>query len=169
MRIGGFAFVFATSSRVSFWFHQANLTTDQDWFVNFGGNQFSIEHPGEANGYFGLSFCQVAAIDIETIRPAVYAAFRINQLHIDLHLVAGPAHAALDDVTDPEVAPDLLHIGRFALVGESGVAGNYEASRNSRKIGGQIVGDAVGEIFLLRVIRQIGERQNDQRQWRRSF
>src|SRR5262249_48881689 len=46
-----------------------------------------------------------------------------------------------------EIPPDLLHIGRLALVGECRVAGDYQAPRKSGKIGGQIVGDAVSEIF----------------------
>ena len=40
-------------------------------------------------------------------------------------------------------------------------------SGNMREVGGQIVGEGVGEIVLLGVAAQIGERQHDDRQARR--
>src|SRR5262249_15228877 len=63
----------------------------------------------------------------------------------------------LDDIMDAEVTPDLLCIGRFTLLGKSCVSRDDKAPRKAGKIGGQIVGDAVGEVFLLRVVRQIAK------------
>jgi hypothetical protein len=47
------------------------------------------------------------------------AALRVDQLTGDAHAIAGLAHRAFEDVVDPELAADLLHINRLALVGEA--------------------------------------------------
>jgi len=87
------------------------------------------------------------------------AAFGIDQLHVDLYLVAEAPHAAFQDITDPKVLADLLHIDRFPFEAEGGAAGDHEAVGDAREVGGQILGDGVSEIFLLRIVGQIGKRQ----------
>ena len=78
-----------------------------------------------------------------------------DQLRVDLYLVADAAHAAFQDIADAEFAPDLLGVDRLALVSERGVAGDDEAAPDMREIGRQIVGEAVGEIFLLGIAAQV--------------
>jgi hypothetical protein len=58
-------------------------------------------------------------------------------------------HAAFEDVAHAELAPDLFRVGRLALVGERGAAGDDEAAFEMREVGRQIVGDPVREILLL--------------------
>ena len=94
------------------------------------------------------------------------AAFGIDQLHVDLYLVAEAPHAAFQDITDPKVVADLLHIDRFPFEAEGGAAGDHEAVGDAREVGGQILGDGVSEIFLLRIVGQIGKRQHDDRERR---
>ena len=81
-------------------------------------------------------------------------------------VLADAAHAAFEHVAHAEFAPDLLRVDRLALVGEGGVAGDDEAVGEMREVGGQVVGDAVGEIVLLLVAAQILERQDDDRETR---
>ena len=50
----------------------------------------------------------------------------VVELGRDAHLVAQPAHAALDHVVDAEFLGDLLHVDGLALVDERGVAGDHE-------------------------------------------
>ena len=78
-------------------------------------------------------------------------------------------HAAFEHIPHAEFPPDLLHVDRLALVGESGIAGDDEAVEQMRQIGRQIIGDAVGEIVLLLVAAQVLERQHDDREPRRSW
>ena len=96
------------------------------------------------------------------------AGFRIDQLDIDPRLVPGPPHAAFEHVAHAELAADLPGIDRLPGIAEGGIAGDHEAGGDARQIGGQIVGDAVGEILLLRIVAEIGEGQHDDRQPRRD-
>ena len=59
---------------------------------------------------------------------------------------------------------DLLGVDALALVGEGGVARDDEAIADARQIGGEVFGDAVGEIVLGRIGREICERQHDERE-----
>ena len=53
---------------------------------------------------------------------------------------------------------DLLGIDRLAFVGKRGVACDHQAALDPGNVGRQIIGDPVGEVFLLGVIAAIGER-----------
>jgi hypothetical protein len=88
----------------------------------------------------------------------------IDQLHIDLNLFAQPAHAAFEDIAYPKLAADLFGIKGFALIGEGGVAGDDKTVVYPGEIGGHIVGDAIGKVFLFGITRQVGERQDDDRE-----
>jgi hypothetical protein len=92
------------------------------------------------------------------------AGFDIDQLHVDAQPAAAALHAAFQHVAHIEIPADLLQIGGLALVGERGAAPDHESAGDARQIGGQAFGDAVGEIFLLGIAADIGEREHDDRQ-----
>ena len=92
-------------------------------------------------------------IGLKPVGPDMRTALGVNKLHIHLNPVGGPAHAPFEDIMDPELTAELLHVDRFALVGESGTAGDDKRSGNPRQICGQILGYTIGEILLLRVSR----------------
>ena len=81
------------------------------------------------------------------------AGFTIDQLHVDLCPVAHPPNAAFKNVTDAEVTTDLLRVDGFPLVGKGRVTGDYEAVRDPREIGRQIIRYRVRKIFLVRIGR----------------
>src|ERR1700740_2912649 len=95
-----------------------------------------------------------------------HPAFGVDELRVYADLVARPPHAAFEDIADAQVAAYLLHVDRLALVRESSGPGDYETSGNPRQIAGQIVGNSVREIFLLGIIRQVRERENNDRNTR---
>src|ERR1700730_3741786 len=130
-------------------------------------HEFKIKRPRETAGDLALRFREVGTTGVEPVGPDVRAALGIDQLHIHFDLIIGPADAAFKNIANAELAADLLGIDGFALVDERRVAGDHKASGNPREIGGQIVSDTVGEIFLVRVVRQVRKRQNDDRQARR--
>ena len=73
------------------------------------------------------------------------------------------ANAALQDVAHAEIASDLAHVGRLALVLEGGIAGDDEQLGEPRQLGDDIVGNAVAEIVLVLVAAQVVERQHGDR------
>src|SRR6516162_3061429 len=87
----------------------------------------------------------------------------IDQLPSDPHPTAGFAHRALEDVADAELPPDLLHVDRLALVGETRIAGDHEQPADARERSDDLLDHAICEIFLLRVAAHVGERQNGDR------
>ena len=56
----------------------------------------------------------------------------------------------------------------LALEGEGGVAGDHEAVADARQVGGEVLGDAVGEIVLARIAGEVREGQDDDREARRA-
>src|SRR6516162_4893378 len=126
--------------------------------------KFKIERARETPDNLTLRLCEIAPIGIEPVGPSMRAAFRLDQLSIDLNPVAQPPYTAFEDIVDAEFAADLSHVNGFALVGEGSGAGDYEAAGNAREVAGQVIGDPVGEILLLRIVRQVRKWQDDDRQ-----
>src|SRR6516164_7744589 len=129
-------------------------------------HQFKVKGPRKTAGDLALGFSQVPPVRLEPVCPNMRAAFGIDELHVDLDLVAGPACAAFDDITDTEFAADLLYVGGFALIGEGSIAGDHKAAGNWRQIRRQIISDTVGEVFLVRVPQQVLKGQYYKRQAR---
>src|SRR6266851_9768843 len=77
----------------------------------------------------------VREIAIEPLGPEMPAAAGINELRRDAHAIARLADAALKHKAHTQVAPNLLHLDRPALVGEGGVARDYEQARDLREVG----------------------------------
>jgi hypothetical protein len=115
----------------------------------------------------------VLQIAVVTLRPDVHAARGIDELRGDAHPGAGLSHAALDHVLGAELAPHLGHVRRLSLERERGIAGD---DGNIAEVGERrddVLGDAVGEIFLLRVAAHVDEGQHGdgwgiRRQWGRG-
>ena len=100
---------------------------------------------------------------VEPVGPDMRAGLRLDQLHVDPHALAAALDAALEHVAHVEVAPDLANVDWLAPIGEGRVPGDDEGARDARQVGGQAIGDAVDEIFLLGAAAEIGEGEHDQR------
>src|SRR5262249_3391450 len=61
----------------------------------------------------------VAHRAVEMIGPDMRAGRRVDELACDPYSVACPPHTALEQVADPELATDTLHLDRLALVREA--------------------------------------------------
>jgi hypothetical protein len=102
----------------------------------------------------------------------VTAGRGVDQLSCNPHPSAGTADTALENVTDAEFARDLGDIDSRALVSESRAARDHKEGAIVRQRRDDVLDDAVGEIFLLRVAAHVLERQDCnrrlfwQRQWR---
>src|SRR5215472_17071036 len=87
----------------------------------------------------------------------------VDQLPGHADAAADLAHAALEYVAHAELASDLLHIDHAPLVDEAGVAGDDEEPAPARERGQDVLGDGIGEIFLVLIAAHIEKRQNRDR------
>src|SRR5215472_12438155 len=125
------------------------------------GEEVASEIPCEAPGNLPHCCRKIPPVCLKAIRPKMCTAFGVYQLRVHLNLVAYPSQATFENIMDPKLAADLLRTYRFAFVGECCTAGNHKTLGSPREIGGQILGDPVGEILMFRVIGEVHERQND--------
>src|SRR5438128_429644 len=110
--------------------------------------------------YFILDGENISEIAVESIGPDVTAVPAVDELSGDANARGRFSHAAFKDEIDLEVLRDLLHIHRFALVSEDGVAGDDEQPRDLGKIGDDVFTDPVTEIFLLGIAAHINKGEN---------
>jgi hypothetical protein len=130
-------------------------------------DQFDAERIGETGDEFDLQLAELAPVAVKAVGPDMRAGLGRNELGVDLHLLAKAAHASFEHIAHAKLAADLFGVDRLALVGERRPARDDEAVLQVRKVGGQIVGDPVGEIVLLLVAGEVLERQHDDREpWR---
>ncbi len=133
-----------------------------------GGDEFGVQRARQARDDLVLHVEEIGQRLVEPLGPEMIAGFGVDELDVDAHAVSAALNAALEDIADVQLAPDLLQIDGFALVGESRVAPDHERASNARKIGRQALRDPVDEMLLLRVAADIGERQDDDREARRG-
>jgi hypothetical protein len=105
----------------------------------------------------------------------VCAVRGVDKLAGNAHPVAGLAHASFQHVAHAELATDLPHIDRLALVGEGRVARDDIQLRQLRKISDDVFANTVGKILLFGISAHICEGKNGdrrligqrERRWRR--
>ncbi len=132
--------------------------------AGLGGYQLYIERPGQAADNLVLHLEDVFHRLVESFRPQVRSGLGADQLDIHPQPIAAPLHRTFQRIADVQLRADLDNVDRFALEGEGGVAGDHETAVDPRQVRGQAFGHPVDEIFLLGVLRHIGERQDDDRQ-----
>src|SRR6267378_5838332 len=91
------------------------------------------------------------------------AGDRVDQLTGNADPVAAFAHRAFEHIAHAKLMPNLLRIGRLALVRETRIAGDDEQPADARERGNDLLYHAIGEILLLRVAAHICERQHRDR------
>ena len=110
-----------------------------------------------------LQLEDVLQFAVHAVGPESGAGLGVDQLPGDAQPVAGLAHASFKHVADAELAADLLHVDRAALVGEAGIAGDHEQPVHARQGGDDLVDDPVDEIVLLRIVAEVDEGQHGDR------
>jgi hypothetical protein len=89
------------------------------------------------------------------------AAFAgIKQLSVDADARDGPPRAALQDVAHAEFPGDLAYIYGLVLERKAGVARNKKEAGRFREFGDDVLGQTIGEEFLLRVGAEAREREH---------
>src|ERR1051325_8277699 len=85
------------------------------------------------------------------------AARTVDQLRIDPNAVAGLTHASFKDLANAELRCDRFDIGALALEAKGGISGHDFERRHFRKVGRDVLADAVAEIFLLGIATHVHE------------
>ena len=100
---------------------------------------------------------------IIALRPTMSSGYGIDQLRGDAQARTGPSYAASEQIAYPQVASNIAHVGRLALVLEAGITGDDEQFAEPRQRHRDILHDAICEILLLRVGTEVLERQHGNR------
>ena len=115
----------------------------------FARTQLDLERSNDLLRQLVLHREDIRELAIKAVGPDVRAARGIDELAGNAHPVARLADAAFQHVTHAEVAADLLHVDRLALVGKARVACDHVQLRQLRRIGDDVLADTVGKILLL--------------------
>src|SRR5262249_16722758 len=97
---------------------------------------------------------------VVALSPQLTASGDVVELRGDAHAVTAPAHAALDQIADPELLGDLSHGHGFALIGEGGLARDDKDPAHRGERGDDVVADTVGKIVLLGLAAHVEERKD---------
>ncbi len=128
-----------------------------------GGVELRLDRRDDGLGDFVLHGEHVGEIAVVALRPEVTAGGHVDELGRDADVVAVLAHAAFDDVADAELFADLLVVDGFLLVDERGIPRDHIEPAQLRQRGDDVLADAFGKIFLLRLAGEIGKRQHRNR------
>src|SRR5260370_14741409 len=96
----------------------------------------------------------------------------LDQLRSNAYPTARPAYGAFQEIAHTQFAPNLLHVNRTTLVGETRISGDHEEPANAGQRRDNVLDHAISEIFLLGIAAHVLERQHrygwlvGQRQWR---
>ena len=91
----------------------------------------------------------------------MYARFGIDELGVYAHLVLIALNRAFERIAHTEFLADFLDVDRFALKRESRVPCDNRPIAGARQFGSEVLCDAIGEVILARIVREICERQHD--------
>ncbi len=107
-----------------------------------------------------LEIEQVFEVGVVSLAPDLGAARGLDQLHGNTDAIAGLADAALDQVVDVQFRGDFTGALDLLFEGEARIARLDLQVRKQGQVEDDAVGDAVAEVFLFRVARQVVERQH---------
>ena len=121
--------------------------------------EFGLDRAGDRPDDLVLQFEQVGQVAVVPLGHDVVVGVGADQLRGDPHPMPRFAYAALEHVAGAQLLADLLDVDSLALVGEGRVAGDHREGAPAGEQRDDVLGDAVGEEFLLGIVAEIGERQ----------
>ena len=128
-----------------------------------GGIELRLDRGDDRLGDLVLHREDVGKLAVVSFGPEMAAGRDVVELRGDTHAIAAPPHAAFEHVAHAELARDLVHVHRAALVDEGGVARDDEEPAQLRQRGDDVLADPVGEIILLAVATHVGEGEHRDR------
>ena len=82
----------------------------------FGAAKVGIERLGDSSGHLPFHREDISQFAIVALRPEMRVRRRFDQLHIDVHRVAGFLHAAFEQIGYAELLADFAQVIRRAFV-----------------------------------------------------
>ena len=131
--------------------------------THLGRLQRRLDDAGNADRDPVLKFENIFQRAVEAVCPKVRAGQGIDQLARDAHLHSRFANRTFQNIADPQLAADLLHVDRLALVRKARIAGDHKEPADAAERGDDFLDHAVDEIFLLGIAAHIGEGQHRDR------
>jgi hypothetical protein len=104
-----------------------------------------------------LQLEQIGDAFLEPIGPEMRAGRAVNKLRVDAHLVLVALYRAFEDIPNAQLLANLLAIDVLPFEGESGIAPDDKAVADARQVGREVLRDAIGEIILAWITRQVRE------------
>src|SRR6476659_7796089 len=86
--------------------------------LNFSRHNAGRNCPDDAVSNLVLHNENIVECAVVTVRPDMVTGGGVDQLCSDTHATAGLTQAAFEHIAHAELAADLPHVNRFALVGE---------------------------------------------------
>ncbi len=80
-----------------------------------GGDELGVERVREPRDDFVLHVEEIGERLVEPFGPEVTAGLGVDELDVDAHAVSAALNAALEDIADVQLAPDLLQIDGLPL------------------------------------------------------
>ena len=88
-------------------------------------------------------------IAVVPFSPDMIACFRVDKLCGDANAATAATHAAFQHVAHAQLTGHLLYVNRATLVGKAGIARDHKQRTAARKLGDDVISDAVREILLI--------------------
>ena len=110
-----------------------------------------------------LDLEDIRQVAIVAVGPQVATGCCIDELRGNPHAIAGAPDRAFEHREHTKLAADGAKVDRASFISEARVARDHRQTGDLRQVGDDVFSDAVGEIFLLRIARHIGEWQNGDR------
>ena len=72
-----------------------------------GGDELGVQRARQTRDDFVLHVEEIGERLVEPLGPEMIAGFGVDELHVDAHAVSAALNAALEDIADVQLAPDL--------------------------------------------------------------
>ena len=131
--------------------------------LGFGRHQLRLERVGHALRDLALDREDVLQFAVVALRPQVAVVVRVDQLQVDVHLLAGLLHAAFEHGRDTELLGDDLQVRRMARVLRGRRARDHLEVADAGKPSQDLVLHAGREVGVVLVLAEVFERQHGDR------
>jgi hypothetical protein len=128
--------------------------------LDLGAAQRGLERRHDGLRHLVVHLEDALELAVEALGPGVGPRRGVDELRGHAHAVTREAHAALEHVAHAELSRDLLHVHRLPLVGEARVARDHEELLHPGESGDDVLGEAVGQVLVGGIAREVGEGQD---------